>query len=287
MLNINIILFSRTITNDYRWIYWAESVKAEEANIILNDYKEFEKNRDFFTINPHLIVRQLCEKVAIYYFSETKRIDQNSRKIYALQGCVLSDADFELAKVFLPYICGYLFFNRLDILYTYDITDNTLNAVKPETISLDLVVSEYKNNNRCFTLIQRIATFTHQYPNDSFIITDDYIGLVKETICSSNVSFSKTTSPLIKNSSEITPAVGFTKITINTDKCQTEIAGPETVDSSDHVNAPHKQQYTQSINDILNETNKDRVQPDTKRVEKSIGSCLDTICSLIKKKIVK
>jgi len=244
MLNANIILFSRTITNDYRWIYWDESVKAEETNIILNDYKEFETNRDFFIVNPHLIVRQLCKKIVIYYFSETQSVDQNSRKIFALQGCALSGIDFEIAKAFLPYICGYLFFERLNI-YTDGIADNTSNIVKPEKISIDSVVSEYKNNNCCFTLTQRISAFTHQHPNDSFIITNDYIGLVNGTTCSA------------------------------------------AVDSSDYVSTPQKKQYSQNINNILNGNNKDSAQHDVKRVERTRGSCLDAICSIIKKVVVK
>lgn len=286
MLNTNIILFSRTITNDYRWIYWDELLKTEETNIILNDYKEFEKNRDFFIINPHLIVRQLEQKIAIYHFSETKSVDQNSRKIFALQGCVLSNIDFDIAKVFLPYICGYLFFNRLNI-YTDNISDNTVNAVKPETISIDSIVAEYKNNNCCFTLIQRISTFAHQYPNSSFIITNDYIRLMKETVYSSTVNVSKTAPPLIKNSPEITLAVGSAKIVNDSNKHPPEVACSTIVDSSDNFSSPCRPQYTKNMDDILNGINKDSVQSDIKKVEKPSGLCVNTICTLIKKKIFK
>lgn len=286
MLNTNIILFSRTISNDYRWIYWDESLNIEEINTILSDYKNFENNKDFFISNPHVIVRELEKKIAIYHFSKTKSVDQNSRDIFALQGCVLSDIDFDIAKVFLPYICGYLFFNRLSI-YTNNIADNTVNAVKSETISIDSAILEYKNNNYCFTLTQKISSFTHQYPNSSFIITNNYIKAMKESANFSTASVSRSINPLIENSSEITPDVGSTKIVNDSNKIPQKHIYSSITDPSNNFSSQIEMQYSTNIDDILNETNKDSVQSNVKRDDKARSSCVNTIYSFIKKIILK
>lgn len=257
MLNINIILFSRTITNDYRWIYWDKSLKAEETNTILNDYREFELNRDFFINNPHLVMRQLGQKIAIYHFSETSSVDQNSRKIFALQGCVFSGIDFEIAKVFLPYISAYLFYNRLSI-YTDSILDNTVNAVNLEKISIDSVVSEYKSNNNNFTLTQKISTFIQQYPDSNFIITNGQIEPIKEIVCFSEIDSPKAAGTQVKGS-------------------PTPVAN-----SPDLVYPPHKKSHISNMDDILNGVKDNSVQPDIKKDDKSQCSCLDTIHSFIK-----
>lgn len=170
MLHANVIMFSRSLTLDYRWIYSGSFINEMVGSTMLNDYEELKKNKGMFLKEKHLIVRRLHEKVLIYKFCETEDTDQNSRTIYALVGMVLSGFDFKIFEELFQYILSYIY-EEFDVLfgkYQKNIPEKSRAISVKMNFSLDVVVEYFRINN--IILPKEIKEFVEQCSANDLII---------------------------------------------------------------------------------------------------------------------
>lgn len=190
MISAKLLVFSRSIINDYRWIFFDKNIGQADQNLILSDYRVMERNSEFYLNEQHLIVRYLKQGISMYKYLETEIKDQNSRRIYALIGCVFSGWDYDFIKSILQYIVSYLFINsNLFNQYQNNILDNIENGSMPIEFDLNTIVKSQKNNYEMNLLINNVNKFIHQNPNNNFIITNkDIKSIITETESVESVS---------------------------------------------------------------------------------------------------
>lgn len=179
MLTANLLLFSRTLTNDYRWLCCDSSLDQNDRDHILSDYREFEKDRGHYLNERHLIVRHVQNGIAIYRFIETGKQDQESRNIFALAGYVFSSFDYTIVQTLLQFIVSYLFFKIESTDFTQlDISDSAEEIIVPMEISLDDVIDRYKEGNEVNELSEKTAFFIKEHQEKAFIINSKCINLL-------------------------------------------------------------------------------------------------------------
>lgn len=176
MLNATLIIFSRTLTNDYRWIYSDNKMEYDDKKDIMIDYQQFERNREFYLHNNHLVVRYLQNGISIYKFFETGSKDQDSRKIYAIAGRFFTGFDYELVNDLLKYIALF-FLCETENFETYSniISDDVEDVAKPIIYKLDFIIDKVKKYKSIGKLAQDIFMFIAQHPNKGFIIINNCI----------------------------------------------------------------------------------------------------------------
>jgi len=176
MLNAKLIIFSRSLTEDYRWIYSYESLSKSDESNLMSHYEMFEEKKEFYLSNPHLIIRKVGGNIAIYSFYETEHTDQNSRKIYALAGCIFSDIDCEFFMKLYMYIVPYIF-SQEDFFKKYfsGITDSTNREKRSIEIDLNLIVDIQKNKKVQELFMNAISTIWDTHLKDGFVITNNAI----------------------------------------------------------------------------------------------------------------
>ena len=176
MLNANLLLFSRTLARDYRWIYFDNRLGQAGSGIILSDYKEFEHNKNFFLNEAHLFVRRVKQGIALYKFIETKYTDQNSRKIFALIGCSFSEYDYDIVHALLQYVAAYFFINgNMFEKFQDNIQDTSENLFLSIEFALDTIIDSYRTTSVIRQLADDIGRLLNQYPGNSFVISSNGI----------------------------------------------------------------------------------------------------------------
>lgn len=173
-------MYSRSLTKDYRWIYSSDLTNGVNNNAILRDYEEFEKNKEIFLREKHLIIRQFHDSIAMYKFIETKEKDQNSRKIYALLGCMFSEFDFEIEHTISMYFVAYLY-NEFDILFERfksNIPDKKDCLIEQIEFSLDLIIETIRTTSEIRMMSTIISNFCKQFLSNNYIIKNNYVNLI-------------------------------------------------------------------------------------------------------------
>lgn len=176
MIQASLLMFSRSLTKDYRWIYSDACLTQTDKNLILEDFRGFENNRSFYLGENHLVIRRLKNSLAVYKFSETNITDENSRQIFALTGLVLSGVDLEIVLALSSIILASLFLStELFIPGNWGIPDNGENTVLPVELSLDQIIDSYKSDKKVKLLSAKINGISHQLGDTAFIMTQERI----------------------------------------------------------------------------------------------------------------
>lgn len=176
MLNAKRLLYTRSLANDYRWVYYDNQLEQEDKINILSDYEKFEKDSSSYFNENHLIVRLTKKGIAFYKFVETERTDQNARKILGLIGIAFSGFEFEIVKILLNFVVAYLFIKRESFEFIEnEIKDSMENMELSTMLSLDKILNECKNNIDINEIAQRIDTYMIHNKLCSFIIKENSI----------------------------------------------------------------------------------------------------------------
>lgn len=215
MLTASFIMFSRSLSKDYRWLYSSDFLTESYKEYILFDYKELEKNKKFYCNEHHLIIRIFDNSMAVYKFSETNSTDQNSRRIFALTGCIFSGINFDIIQDLFKYIISYIFFH-LNIFDLYNnISDDVEKLSKNITFDLNHVINEYKKNTDMQFLSNRISEFIHKYQMSSFIIVEDNISPILNQMKSTS-EYNQSIDDILNNIKQDTISVSSHNIEKNT-----------------------------------------------------------------------
>lgn len=176
MLSVKRLLYTRSLTNDYRWIYCDIQLDQDDKNNILSDYEKYRMERHSYLNENHLIVRLTKSGIAFYKFVETERIDQNARKISSLTGFVFSDFESEIVKSLLNFVVAYFYIKKeLFEAAEKEIKDSMGNIELSTVFSLDEILNECKKNVDIDTVRQRIFNYMNQNSLHSFVIKDNSI----------------------------------------------------------------------------------------------------------------
>ncbi len=179
MLTSSIIMYSRSLSNDYRWIFYDKVLSESDKESFLNSYSLFEKDKEYYLQNQHLIMHKNEESISFYCFIKTNNTDQNSREIYALIGYVFSEFDLELVQKLYNYVVPFLFFQKDNlIVHTNEILDTQENDNKTIKISLDDVINKYKKDKTMREFSKTIYRFLDNNPNADCIVTSEKIELL-------------------------------------------------------------------------------------------------------------
>lgn len=174
MTDVKIVLFSRTQTKDYHWIFADDSMVENEKNFIIDDLR----NNKILGLNKkYLIVRRLQNKIIFYRIVRTENLDMYSRKIFAIQGMVFSGVSYDIIKRLLPYEAAYAFCFQLDNIdwKRISITNVEENISFPMSVSIDLIIEKYKECKCVADTVQTIENFVIQNSDRDFIVTQDSI----------------------------------------------------------------------------------------------------------------
>ena len=180
MLTANLIMFSRSLTEDYRWIYFDRSINQILEKNILAHYENFKENKDFYLNQQHLVLRSLDNCLLVYRFIETENTDQNSRKIYALVGFVFSDIDLIIFKKIYPYVISHLFFDeKLSKEHTINISNKLFKETKSVDFDLNIIFNQYKNDECARYLADQLANVWDSHSKENIIITKKAISTLQ------------------------------------------------------------------------------------------------------------
>lgn len=189
MIDAKLVLFSRTRTSDYHWIFVDESMQEDEKSFILNDFK----NKMILDLDKkYLIVRELQDKIIFYRISRTEDTDMYSRMILELQGIVFCGIDYDIVKRLFPYAVAYVFHFQLDSVWKkrLNITNATEDLLLSTNISADLIIEQYKKHNWVADTVEKIENFVSQSGSKDFIITNNDIVPIhnyESQVCAHNV----------------------------------------------------------------------------------------------------
>lgn len=198
MDNAKIVLYSRTRTKDYHWIFIDDTMEESEKRFILSDLKN---NKILGLKKKYLIVRELHNKLIFYRIIKTGNIDMYSREICALQGIVFSGINYDIIKRLLPYEVAFAFCFQLDSI-DWD-RNKTINVVEnissPVFVSIDLIIEKYKNSKCISAMAQVIKKFICQNSNSDFIVTQDSIIAIDGFNFQANISNIQSFDDLLDN----------------------------------------------------------------------------------------
>ena len=181
MLNMKYILFSRTLTNDYRWIFTNDKLGSEEKSKIRYDMKAFENNRDFYLSEPHLIIRMSERSLSLYKFVKFDKCDRNSREIFGLVGVSFDGYDFEIANALLPHIVAYYYsIPFVEDILREDISDDAESLDITKSVSIDEIVDFVRYREPALSLMNEIIAFRQHQPTNCFQIAVDGIKQLKD-----------------------------------------------------------------------------------------------------------
>ncbi len=155
MLQSYIFMFSRTISKDYRWIYNAECITADDKDQLVNDFYTLKQDQSIHG-KKYLFVRKFNHSIALFGFSKSKNLDENSRPIYALTGLVFSGLDAQVFIYLFHFIVSALFFysNGLFDCDSLKKTDNVNNLQLKKDFSIDEFIQLCRTDNRVFSFMR-------------------------------------------------------------------------------------------------------------------------------------
>ncbi|MCL2398879.1 MAG: hypothetical protein FWC91_03925 [Defluviitaleaceae bacterium] len=177
MLQANFILFSRTLSRDYRWIYTCNGLKLN-SEIILRDYSEFEKSRDNLLNKDHLFVRRIAKDIFLYKFLETGTTDKHSRKIDALCGYCFDGLESEIVDYLLKYVTAHIYHSSMESILKAKLETDLDNSEELHTsvpYSLDEMFEEIKSNPKSACIVSRIDSLISNNGDVAFSIIQDEV----------------------------------------------------------------------------------------------------------------
>lgn len=178
MLIANVIYFSRTLTRDYRWIYYDRSLHSEDLKHIMHDYDQFEQELHNYSKNK-LVVRSTERGLVLYTFEVTDREDAFSRKVLAIKGLSFSGFDGDIAKRIREHVVTFV---SLELLTngTLDINVDDLltKAEKTIAISLDACLEYCRDNEAAHSFLKGINHFVLHNPYATAMLVND-VGVCK------------------------------------------------------------------------------------------------------------
>ena len=202
MLKANLLMFSRSLSNDYRWIYADPSVTQADKSLILKDYRAFERNRSYFLSKQHRVVRRLDDAVAVYNFSKTDQTDNCSRPIFALTGLVFSGLEAKIVLA-LPQIILTLLFYTPDSFNPdlQKVSDNLENSIQPVEFSLDQMIEKYRTDAELYSFADKFNNITGMLSGAPLLITPESISSLKSesNVTPMNSSFSVYNGGILDN----------------------------------------------------------------------------------------
>ncbi len=152
MLTADVLLYTRSMDEDYRWVYNNSFTVANEL-LLDSEYGEFEQNRTKYLEEYPLFVRDTKEGLTIYRFLKTENKDSAARPIYALVGCTFSGDDCFYVRRNLPEIICYFFLCFDAFLPVLDeISDDMRDEIHCIDFCTNKILSEYKKNTEFKTL---------------------------------------------------------------------------------------------------------------------------------------
>jgi len=172
MLYSNDLMFSRTESKDYRWLFRDSTLIGEDLYHILSDYGEFETYKEQYLHGRYMIVRKLCNGAAIYSFSKLNKTDQYSRNIYALIGYTFTGLNGDIFKALVQFMCGYLYYLNDFDAFSLSVTDETEELEKKRTFSIDKAIANYRRSTETQLLTKAVESFIEQNQWEAFIIKD-------------------------------------------------------------------------------------------------------------------
>lgn len=176
MLTSRLIMYSRSLSNDYRWIFFDERLSESDKDLFSKSYSMFENDKEYYLKNQHLIMQKSKEHVFFYSFINTGNYDQNSREIYALIGYCFSGFDLELINKLYNYVVPFLFYKSNSLIeLVKNITDTQENDNKIIEISLDEVIYKYKEDKLMSKFSKNIYEFLENNSNVGYIATSEKI----------------------------------------------------------------------------------------------------------------
>ncbi len=201
MIKAKFVYFSRTLTNDYRWIYSDEKLTTQNKNHIMDDYRSIMSEKKYYLKHVHLLVRQLENGVMLYQFSKTARHDQNSREIYALSGYVFTGFDYEVFCCLRNYIISYYILNQ--DLFAPDglsINDTITNEKFSVDFSIDKMLTEFQENLSIVSCKKILKQYANQSSIKNLVIltADDLLPTVQHTNLESEPVCEHAEQPSIK-----------------------------------------------------------------------------------------
>lgn len=162
-MNAKVFLYTRSKTEDYRWVY--TNFFVESNQLLLDDeWGIFFRNRKKYLEKRPLFVRKTEAGLSVYRFLKTEHEDRDRRPIYGLAGCTFSNKHDieEISKTFAEFVC-YFFLHFDDIIPVFnEISDD----MKDETFCFDFDIREIQAKCQNNTEFEELVTsFKQQYRN--------------------------------------------------------------------------------------------------------------------------
>lgn len=216
MLKSKLLLFSRTLTKDYRWLSCDDAISNDDVELLMSDYHEFEAQLAKHWQESHLVVRYLKNGIALYKCFDTGCIDQNARKIRALAGLFFTGLDGEIVHDLQKYIAPYFFFEEsLVEVYQQKARDDIDNECVLIEWDLNTIVDSYRNNTDALKLSDLVASFKRQHVERNYV-------LLKSFVIAVDVDSEKPIDTLLKQSHIYSPKMPETQKNITTDQLGTK-----------------------------------------------------------------
>lgn len=180
MLYAKLLMFSRSHSEDYRWIYSDPLVTQKDKSSLMNDYRAFELDRNYFLTEKHLVVRRLENASAVFRFSRTGRTDNYTRPIFALTGLVFTGDDLEIVDALSCVIIPFLYLS--DSLFdsnTWAVSDSLENSELPVELSLDRIVDAYRSNPDIKQLADKLSRDRMPSVDNALLVTQRSLSPMK------------------------------------------------------------------------------------------------------------
>ena len=145
MINVtaNLILYTRSLMEDYRWAYKDRRVMDADIRNLESDYQNFEENKEKYLSKKFLFIRRLLNGFAFYRFFDTHKQDSSSRQIYALSGLTFFEEDAIKIHDLLSLTVSYLFFELH--CYSGEVSDFKRNLSMPSAFPIEQLKSEFSS----------------------------------------------------------------------------------------------------------------------------------------------
>ena len=175
MIKSNIIVYSRTLTNDYRWIY-DYPLQNDVKDNLLKDFERLKNNSPLSIDDNSLFVKYIKEGICFYKILKTDLKDQYSRRIFALSGFVFTNPNYTILKYILPVAIMYYYCkNDVFLSNLNNISDHLEHASLTCEIDLNHMADYFIANKYFNEKAHNILNFIHHYPSSNFILDHDNI----------------------------------------------------------------------------------------------------------------
>lgn len=175
MINVSVILYSKTLTTDYHWIIKPDKVDNDFFDLLTQDYYVFDRNKKKYFLSGsefQLHFKYMNNSCCFYKMLDTNKEDLSARKIYCLYGFCFKGISVDIILRMLPY---FSFFFYQELRFNYDLIDDGDRSIKME-IDINEVISYCLKNledyERFFS--KNKEAFKFKASTDSFYINKNY-----------------------------------------------------------------------------------------------------------------